>query len=304
MGAPQTACSTSSPSAPKGDFSLKLSPENVSATKGGTSQVNIAISRTGGLDESIALSLENAPSGVTGTFAPENTIGDSSTLTLNISVNTQPGEYPLNIKGKSSSLSKTAVLNLKITSLPPSEIEVNEELVPIIPLMPSFDDDEPRPVVKLQEANGSKPAEFVENEIVVMTDDKEELAAFLNRWQGKVLQEVDVAKFGSNGLKPIYLIRVNATSVDASTLADNLLEISPDRRSDLQVSSQKGLNLLALLAQEAASGLTIGINWLTQSDSFLDDVSNESPNGPTNQGYSSNAFDWSIFRLDTSPRVC
>ncbi len=299
------ACGTNSPTGPKGSFSLELSPSSVSAKKGGASQVTITINRTNGLDEAIALSLENAPNGVTGTFAPESTVGDSSTLTLNINTNTQPDDYTINIQGKGSS-SKVVALSLKVTEAKTpqsSKVEIREGLTPTRTSMPPFDDGKSRSVVRLEEANGSRPAEFVENEVLLMTDDEKELAAFLKRWQGEVLQEIDFAEAGLNDLQSMYLVRVNATAVDDSTLVDNILKISPEVQGDLRVSSQEGLNLLALFAQEAANGLTIGINWLTQSDSFMDGISNESSSGPTDQGYSSNAFDWQIFKLGSSPNI-
>ncbi len=65
-----------------------------------SSSSTITINRTSFVDP-ITLTLEGAPSGVTGSFSPNNTAGNTSTLTLDLDNTVAAGTYPLTVKGTS-----------------------------------------------------------------------------------------------------------------------------------------------------------------------------------------------------------
>ncbi len=66
----------------------------------GSSSSTITLNRTS-FPDPVTLTLEGAPSGVTGSFLPNNTSGNTSTLTLDLDNTVAAGTYPLTVKGTS-----------------------------------------------------------------------------------------------------------------------------------------------------------------------------------------------------------
>jgi hypothetical protein len=102
------------------DFSLSVSGD-VSTVTGATVTTNITLTRTNGFSEAVTFSVDGLPAGVTPTFTPNPSSGDTSALGLAIARNVAPGDYPLTVNGVAGSLSKTTPLVLTVT-LAPSEI--------------------------------------------------------------------------------------------------------------------------------------------------------------------------------------
>lgn len=121
--------------------------------------------------------------------------------------------------------------------------------------------------------------DFVENELLVQTGSEKALDRFLRRWDGKRLGTT-----GTKGGPTVHLVRVKTALARPKGLPADLRRIDPRSRGSVAVSSGDGLELLAAAADEAASGLKIGINWIAEPDQFLDRVATEG---------SSTATDWS-----------
>jgi len=182
----------------------------------------------------------------------------------------------------------------------PSTITIDPGLVPRVPSLPPLGDGEPRPLGTLTDDSGVQ-VDFVQNELVIVSDDQTAVNAFVTRWQGKVLKSIDPAAFGLSNLKPLHLIRVNTASADTSKLIGDLQTIDPNSRSDLKVSSQEGVKLLAAASREAAGGMTVAVNWVSSEDSFEDQSTIEAPTGPS--GYTPDAFTWSYTKPGEPGRV-
>ncbi len=99
------------------DFSLTLGGATISVKKTESGTLAVSLNKTGGFADSVALSLEGAPVGVTSNFNPAST-SNTSTLTLNVAANAALGDTTLTVKGISGSLTKTATFKLTVTAAP------------------------------------------------------------------------------------------------------------------------------------------------------------------------------------------
>ena len=179
-------------------------------------------------------------------------------------------------------------------TLPPTTVEVDPTLTPATPSLPPIDGDtEPRPLATLADANGNQ-ADFVQNELLIASDDQAEVDAFVARWQGEVLMTIDPADHGIAGVPAMHLIRFDPTAADSTALVSDLAAIDPDSRGDLTVSSSAAVGLLAAAATEASDGVEVAVNWVSETTLFEDHSTTEAPTGPA--GYTPDAYDWSYMR--------
>jgi len=100
-------------------LSLSLSPTTLSVAQSGSGTVGVTIARGGGLTANVDLSIEGAPTGVTGTFSPASLANGvtASTLTLNASSTATAGTANVTIRAKSTGVSdQTATVALTVTA--------------------------------------------------------------------------------------------------------------------------------------------------------------------------------------------
>ncbi len=104
--------------APAPSFSLNLTPSSLSIAQGDNGTSAVDITRDGGFDGEVALSVNGVPAGVTATPDPATTAGATSTLTVSVDVDAAPGTYTLTVTGTASGLAdQTADLELTITAV-------------------------------------------------------------------------------------------------------------------------------------------------------------------------------------------
>ncbi len=178
--------------------------------------------------------------------------------------------------------------------LPPISLSVDPSLQPPIAALPGFEDGEPRPVASVTGDDGTQ-AEFVANEVWLQSDDDAEVQAFVARWQGQILLTLEPADAGVSGLRTQHLIRIDASAADTSTLSEDLRTLDATATGSHKVSSQEGLKLIAASANEAVSGLEVGMNWVGMgAQQFRDRASIEAPTGGALAGvaYHADAFNW------------
>ncbi len=180
--------------------------------------------------------------------------------------------------------------------LPAINITVDGSLAPSRPSLPGFEDGEPRPLAAVTGEDG-RAADFVANEVWLVTDDAAELQAFLTRWSGTVLKTFDAQAAGLTDVGTQYLVRVDvgANPDPAASLAADLRALDKHATGDHRVSSTQGLNLLGVTSHEAAAGLKVGVNWVgSGAGPFLDRTTAEAPTGQALGGvaYDPNAFNW------------
>ncbi|MBH1937899.1 carbohydrate binding domain-containing protein [Streptomyces sp. AV19] len=97
------------------DFSISVSPGGSSVPPGGSATATVATAAASGPAQTVRLSADGAPRGVTAELAPSSvTAGDSARLTLSVAAGTPPGTYPLTVTGTSPSGSRTAAYALTV----------------------------------------------------------------------------------------------------------------------------------------------------------------------------------------------
>lgn len=103
------------------DFALSLSPATVSLTGGGNAAVTVFVARSGGFAEEVAFSVSGAPTGLSASFAPPATGGDSTTLTLSAEADLS-GTYTLQVQGVGGGVSRAVPLRVVLETSTPEPV--------------------------------------------------------------------------------------------------------------------------------------------------------------------------------------
>lgn len=163
--------------------------------------------------------------------------------------------------------------------LPPVIVNVDETIDVGDETIPGINGGEPRPVAAMVDEEGVM-TRFVEDEVIIQTNDIGVLNAFLARWNATEIKSVDPSTLGL--LMPIVrLVHIpNLSSIDTSELQADLRAAQGEVWGSWDVSSQDGLGLLALAADEAAGGTPLGLNFILDNHGFMDFDLAENPTGP------------------------
>ncbi len=173
---------------------------------------------------------------------------------------------------------------------------VDPGVQPVQSELPSYPDGQPRRVARVLDERGNA-ADFVANELIVTTDDQSALEALLARTGGGVIDASYPAQYGLQGVAPQYLVRVEPWRADTGRLLADLQALDARPRGQHRVSSDEGLGLIATGAREAAGGLVVGMNWLPESQGYIDRSLTDGPaawwkSGAKVGDYKPNAFSW------------
>lgn len=192
-------------------------------------------------------------------------------------------------------------------SAPPPTLEVDESIVPPIPSLPSLDGGDDRPIATIEDEDGNR-GEFVSNELWLSTHDEAELDALLDRWNGEVLVAFDPVEYGleASGLPKQYLVRIDTSVADTSHLAADIQSIDRNATGAHAVSSEQGLGLIAIAAEEANTGTSIGMNWVGSGASYSARRTSEAPAGARfwpGAPYDSNAFEWPTHSIGSTQNI-
>jgi serine protease len=147
-----------------------------------------------------------------------------------------------------------------------------------------------RPLARVVNSDGSA-ADFVANEIIVQARNRKQLRRVLRRWRGKVLGKAAVP-----GKADTYLVRIRRAGNPLGLPAD-VRKLSKTRGTSTLVSSGRGLGTLAAVADEAARGRAVGLNWVGAGDGYVEGFTSDSPTGPpgfnvSGGSWSRDAYDW------------
>ena len=172
--------------------------------------------------------------------------------------------------------------------------------------LPGIDGGAPRPLTAVKDPRGNV-ATFVENEIVVQTDLNGILIGLLQRTGGEVLMEIDPADAGITDLPKTYLVRVDLSKADTSDFAANIetmMDSDIGSAGEFAFGEAAGVQVFSMAAAEAVDGLTIGINWVSDT-SAIPNFSREAASGPTLGGvaYSPDAYNWPHFAAGTTQDI-
>jgi len=101
------------------DFALSATPSPLTITAGTSGSASVAIARSGGFASSVALTLQSAQVGITGTFSPATTTGATAALSISVASTVPPGTYPTTVAGSASGLSdRTVLLSITVLEVP------------------------------------------------------------------------------------------------------------------------------------------------------------------------------------------
>lgn len=92
-------------------FNLTANPSSVKLNPGGSANVTISITRSGGFNSNVTLSLVGAPLGVSATFTP-NPASTSANMTLNVGNNTPTGVYSIGVQGSGGGVTRQTSVSL------------------------------------------------------------------------------------------------------------------------------------------------------------------------------------------------
>lgn len=162
----------------------------------------------------------------------------------------------------------------------------------------------PRPLAVMRDDDGVD-AQFVENELVITTDNPDTLNAFIKRWDGQLLKTIDLKAAGITGMGNLYLVRINTSLADASRLEVDLKTLQPEVGGDVTVSSEVALGLIAASARENSDGLSVAVNWVgsganVASGNTTDETSNTDSRGVS---FGANAFDWNFMNAGSTQDI-
>jgi serine protease len=171
-------------------------------------------------------------------------------------------------------------------------VSVDQKISPHVREVAGFDGAAPRPLAALSDGAGTTIS-FVENELIVVTDDDAALAALAKRWGGTVIRNLVPRNFGIE-IPSYHLIRISPKQVDAKKLRADLEAMNPGKTGKLIVSSEAGRGLLAAASREAAAGRAIGINFVLHPTGFRDKNLTEGMAPATQfEPFSRNPVNWS-----------
>ncbi len=105
-------------------FTLGASPASVAVNRGASATTTINIARTGGFAGNVALTASGLPSGVTASFSPAATTGNSATLTLTASSTATLGSATVTVTGTSGSVVSSTAIALTVSAVTPSDFSL------------------------------------------------------------------------------------------------------------------------------------------------------------------------------------
>jgi mannan endo-1,4-beta-mannosidase len=115
-GSLSRAISVTQAAATSQDFSLSASSSSLSIARGASGSTTLSINRSGSFAGDVSFAASGLPSGVSASFNPTSTSGNSATLTLSASSSASVGTANITITGTSGSITRSASLALTITS--------------------------------------------------------------------------------------------------------------------------------------------------------------------------------------------
>jgi hypothetical protein len=173
---------------------------------------------------------------------------------------------------------------------------VDRSLRPSRRTLPGLDGRAPRPLARLADHIGNE-VDYVTNELMLFTDDGDELRGLMERWGGELVRSLSAADLGLTGVPALHLVRVDTTGAGTDTLVADWQALHESRGGAFRVSSDAGLRLLAVAGREAASGLAVGVSWMGQPTDYAARFTIEAPAGfggfnSSGDRYVGDAYDW------------
>ncbi|MFN3199608.1 MAG: S8 family serine peptidase [Bradymonadia bacterium] len=136
-----------------------------------------------------------------------------------------------------------------------------------------------RPLAGVLRPNGTIST-FVDNELIVQTDDFDLLRGIVDSLGGEITQRIVPGRHGLAGVPSTFLVRLDPTQESWSRLGERLDDLNDRRPGEARISSERGASLLAIAAALAMDGISVGVNWQLTPQAIPDGVTTEGVNVP------------------------
>lgn len=300
------ACATP----PKG-FGIRVEPiaETHDLEPGGRAEIELVVESSDPSPERTTISLMGLPAGVSAEIEP-NPVDERAVIAFTADRDATAGTHRVEIRGSRGGVDATTSIALAIAehgAVDPSgerpplpEVVVDPAVTPPVAALPGIDGGPERPLARLVDDDG-RSTDFVANEAVVVAEDENAVRAFVDRWHGEILFTIDPSRLGVDAA-PVHLVRVDPSSVDPASLAEDWQMLEPSVTGEFRLSSSGAVKLLALVASESLStGLEVNVNVLFESATVRERRTAEGSSGfasmPDGSGLSENdAFTWPYMR--------
>jgi hypothetical protein len=103
---------------PTGNFAVVASPNPQVLVPGSSNAIDVTLVRSSGFNGSIAMSVTGLPSGVTASFNPSSTTGNTSTLTLTATSAVALGDSSITITGTSGTIVNSTASTVRTSLVP------------------------------------------------------------------------------------------------------------------------------------------------------------------------------------------
>jgi len=279
-------------------FNLTVSPAAKAIVQGGWQDFSIGVVRSTGFVTPVSLELRGAPTGITASYSRNPVPSNSSRMTVNVAPSVPLGTYRFVVHGQAETSIDVPVQVTVTEALPAPSVSVDTTLHPVLSSIPGADAAHPRTINCL--ADGTHQAQFVNDEVLVTTNDPARLDAFIKRWHATIVSALP--RESAVALPhAIYLMRIDSSTANLAALPQNMQKANPNVTGKLTFCDSKGMMLFAAAAEEAATGLWAGLNFIAQpAGTFLSGIALESATGPKDLNgfpYSANVFDWSYMNV-------
>lgn len=174
---------------------------------------------------------------------------------------------------------------------PPLTLEVDANVQPFAAVTPGWGGGAGRPVASLATSDG-KRADFVADEVMLLSNDATEVDGLVTRWNGTVLRTVDFGAAGLIDVPNLHVIRIDPSAADPKQLPTYLRTNNENFFGEFRVSSEAALKLLTACAREGTEeGLTVSPNWMLERSSIETGTAREHASSSA-AGYSPDAESW------------
>lgn len=123
-------------SGPEGSISVSAAPTSLTVPQGGSGTITVTLTRGGGFDDPVTVTVEGLPAGVTAAVSPSPLTGNTSsaTVTVNVANTVAPGTYSATVRASATGVGAATVqYTLIVTAAPNYALSANPAAVTIAP---------------------------------------------------------------------------------------------------------------------------------------------------------------------------
>ncbi|HVJ94967.1 MAG TPA: S8 family serine peptidase [Labilithrix sp.] len=251
-------------------FTLNFAVTNFQLKQGGSAQSAVTVTHAPGT--TITLNPITPVSGITGVFTP-SVVGPGVTTTtfrLAAASTTPIGNYNFIIRDSANTVLArlTATVASATSTMSPPTVTVDSNLVPGTKTLRAVNGVGPARTVGRMKDNKGVTLDYVQDELLIVTDDNAAVAALAARWGGSIVRTIPSVTRGGNKIPAVHLVRVDSARANTAALSGDLFALKRIPGS-LKISSRAALGTFAIAAKEARAGLNVSINSLNSGYSIL-----------------------------------